>query len=460
MPLYQVQNNAIPDARDLNQFVQVLTGQGDAGPLSLFAPLGAPGAPTTALSAGSLSGAYQWAYWWITGLPGGGGLVHLTGYSPTGTPTASQNLSSQQATVTIGTVPTGAIGWGLARTLAGGSTLYRVFNVMIDQNGNLATQATDNTPDSELVVLAPTVNTTGTTFALAGRLGAPLEPGTDVAHDTAAGVGAVAASEVGAASGVASLDSSGHVPAAQLPAQPLATTSAAGAVELAVAPSAAPGAAVISNPSGATAQTVAGPLGGQVLSASGLAASVTHPTRWVGATTSGAPTDTGVSYAVGDWSIDQSGGIWICTGAGSPGTWMSQQPPPVGELWRFILGANMYRAWKTNNTTAQDPRSSVYSFVTTSNSGTIDDASIYLCPRATQATLAAFPWNSTAGDTAYAGLWDITAGALVANSTVSATSSGYYVSGGFPLTATHQYIATIWCNAGAAYAEYLAILPA
>lgn len=42
-------------------------------------------------------------------------------------------------------------------------------------------------------------------------------------------------------------------------------------------------------------------------------------TRYVGGTASGAPT-TG-TFAVGDYIIDRTGFVWICTGAGTPGTW-------------------------------------------------------------------------------------------------------------------------------------------
>lgn len=41
--------------------------------------------------------------------------------------------------------------------------------------------------------------------------------------------------------------------------------------------------------------------------------------RLVGATTSGAPVSG--TFAVGDFLVDQTGKIWICTAAGSPGTW-------------------------------------------------------------------------------------------------------------------------------------------
>ena len=41
--------------------------------------------------------------------------------------------------------------------------------------------------------------------------------------------------------------------------------------------------------------------------------------RLVGGTASGAPASG--TFVVGDLSVDQTGGLWICTTAGSPGTW-------------------------------------------------------------------------------------------------------------------------------------------
>lgn len=48
----------------------------------------------------------------------------------------------------------------------------------------------------------------------------------------------------------------------------------------------------------------------------------TQPTRYVGATTTGAPT-TG-TFAVGDFVVARDGELWICTVAGTPGTWISR----------------------------------------------------------------------------------------------------------------------------------------
>jgi hypothetical protein len=57
----------------------------------------------------------------------------------------------------------------------------------------------------------------------------------------------------------------------------------------------------------------------------------TAASRYAGATTSGAPT-TG-TFAVGDYVVDQSGAMWVCTSAGTPGTWK-----PVGAPGNFVSG--------------------------------------------------------------------------------------------------------------------------
>lgn len=54
----------------------------------------------------------------------------------------------------------------------------------------------------------------------------------------------------------------------------------------------------------------------------------TAATRYVGATTSGAPASG--TFALGDFVIDQTGVVWICTGAGSPGTWSAAQSASQG----------------------------------------------------------------------------------------------------------------------------------
>lgn len=43
------------------------------------------------------------------------------------------------------------------------------------------------------------------------------------------------------------------------------------------------------------------------------------PTRWAGATAGGHPVSG--AFVTGDWVIDTTGAIWICTAPGAPGTW-------------------------------------------------------------------------------------------------------------------------------------------
>ena len=54
------------------------------------------------------------------------------------------------------------------------------------------------------------------------------------------------------------------------------------------------------------------------LKVSGLTGATTA-TRYVGGTANGAPTSG--TFAVGDFIVDQTGTIWVCTTAGTPGTW-------------------------------------------------------------------------------------------------------------------------------------------
>lgn len=51
----------------------------------------------------------------------------------------------------------------------------------------------------------------------------------------------------------------------------------------------------------------------------------TASARWVGATSTGSPASG--TFSIGDWVTTQDGKIWICTVAGSPGTWV--QPAPA-----------------------------------------------------------------------------------------------------------------------------------
>jgi len=67
---------------------------------------------------------------------------------------------------------------------------------------------------------------------------------------------------------------------------------------------------------------------------SGLTGS-TAASRYVGATASGAPVSG--AHLLGDWVIDQTGSIYICTTAGTPGTW-TQVAGGGSAAWGSITG--------------------------------------------------------------------------------------------------------------------------
>lgn len=65
---------------------------------------------------------------------------------------------------------------------------------------------------------------------------------------------------------------------------------------------------------------------------SGLTGAVAA-SRYVGATASGAPT--AGTFAVGDYVLDQTGKLWVCTAAGTPGTW-TQVGAGASGAWTVI----------------------------------------------------------------------------------------------------------------------------
>lgn len=76
--------------------------------------------------------------------------------------------------------------------------------------------------------------------------------------------------------------------------------------------------------------------------ASGLTGA-TSASRYVGSTNSGSPSSG--TFMVGDFIIDQSGKVWICTAAGTPGTWSQASvaletttPPPTTNTTGSVLG--------------------------------------------------------------------------------------------------------------------------
>ena len=81
--------------------------------------------------------------------------------------------------------------------------------------------------------------------------------------------------------------------------------------------------------SSASQQTFTGNVSAPAYIASGLTGA-TAASRYAGATASGAPSSG--TFAKGDFVIDQTGKVWICTAAGTPGTWWAETVsfPAVG----------------------------------------------------------------------------------------------------------------------------------
>ena len=120
----------------------------------------------------------------------------------------------------------------------------------------------------------------------------------------------------------------------------------------------------------------------------GLAAGMTGATassRYVGATSSGAPT-TG-TFAVGDWIIDQTGKIYVATVAGSPGTWVQVGAGGGG-------GASITQVTFAESTAA--PNATVYVDSITA-AGASTNVDLALSPKGTGALTAQVADSTTAG---------------------------------------------------------------
>lgn len=108
----------------------------------------------------------------------------------------------------------------------------------------------------------------------------------------------------------------GPIPAAVLPP---ANSTTPGILESAQNPASGDPIAVITNPASQAGQSINGPLTVTDLSVAGMTGAQTQ-SRYVGAVSGAAPT-TG-TFDVGDFVIDVTNlTLWICTAAGSPGTW-------------------------------------------------------------------------------------------------------------------------------------------
>jgi hypothetical protein len=79
----------------------------------------------------------------------------------------------------------------------------------------------------------------------------------------------------------------------------------------------------------------------------------TAASRYAGATISGHPA-TG-TWAAGDWVIDQAGTIWICTAAGTPGTWATVSTGNPWEVQPSDIGVVAWTASPAKNPVSVKP---------------------------------------------------------------------------------------------------------
>ena len=117
------------------------------------------------------------------------------------------------------------------------------------------------------------------------------------------------------------------------------------------------------NLTGTGSSSVGGTFSATAFSASGLSGA-TQASRYVGATSSGAPASG--TFVQGDFVIARDGAIWVCTVGGTPGTWVQ-----IG-----AMGTVYYQSIKANNGAALTQRS-VVNFIngTYTTATAVDNAS-------------------------------------------------------------------------------------
>lgn len=135
---------------------------------------------------------------------------------------------------------------------------------------------------------------------------------------------------------------------------------------------------------GLASPTFTGSLVAPVVSASGLTGA-TSASRYVGATTGGAPASG--TFVAGDFCVDQTGDIWVCTLAGTPGTWVPLGPVPNLRLPADIgLIAWSYDPVACSNSSASINGSLYLARLPLRSAKTITNLAVFLSAGATTAT--------------------------------------------------------------------------
>lgn len=140
----------------------------------------------------------------------------------------------------------------------------------------------------------------------------------------------------------------------------------------------------------------------------------TAATRFVGGTTSGAPASG--TFAVGDFVIDQSGSAWVCTTAGTPGTWT--QMGGGGAAVPDVV--QVAEAWNTATSVTIAAASSGHSLIMVTNSTTGQVTS----PSCTNVTWTQLLTHTSAG--AFYAIWVGVVAGGSSGTTITMTKPGSF----------------------------------
>lgn len=174
--MFKQQPGEVNYVATINQLVDVLKGLADAGVVTLFAPIAAPGALTAAAAAGTGlgEGTYRYRVTFVTGYRKGDGTLDVVGETEGSATaivvTAGSNRAVQLTNIPVG--PQGTIARRIYRTAVGGADGTQKLAITIDDN--TTTSYVDAVADGSLGAAVPTVNTTGTVLILAGNPTAAL----------------------------------------------------------------------------------------------------------------------------------------------------------------------------------------------------------------------------------------------------------------------------------------------
>ena len=146
----------------------------------------------------------------------------------------------------------------------------------------------------------------------------------------------------------------------------------------------------------------------EAIGATGLPGA-TAASRHAGATASGAPT-TG-TFAVGDFVVDQSGNEWVCTVAGTPGTWVALRNATQ------LQGTAVSSTAPTSNQVLTYNSGTTSWTPTTPAAGALTTASSYITSNFTTTGGA---YNNVTSLSLTAGTWLITYSILMNNGNTSA----------------------------------------